>query len=147
MRFREATADDIAQIQRVRHSVKENVLSDPGLVPDADVFDYISNRGKGWVCEEDETIVGFSIADVKGNNIWALFIQPEYEGKGIGKELHRLMLDWYFSQTDKSVWLSTAPRSRAEAFYRKAGWTETGTHGKGELRFEMTKERWAASRQ
>ena len=140
MRFREATTNDIAQIQRVRHSVKENVLSDPALVPDSDVFDYITQRGKGWVCEDGERIVGFSIADLKGKNIWALFVEPAYEGKGIGKELHRLMLDWYFSQTDETVWLSTAPRSRAESFYRKAGWTETGIYGKGELKFEMTKE-------
>jgi len=115
-------------------------LSDPGLVPDSDVLDYITRRGKGWVCEIDERIVGFSIADVKSNNIWALFVEPEFEGKGIGKKLHRLMLDWYFSQTDKTVWLSTAPRSRAERFYRSAGWTETGLYGKGEVKFEMTKE-------
>ncbi|GAA4750602.1 GNAT family N-acetyltransferase [Flavisolibacter ginsenosidimutans] len=142
MQFREARADDIAQIQRVRHSVNENVLSDPALVPDSDVLDYITQRGKGWVCEDGERIVGFSIADVKGNNIWALFVEPEFERKGIGKKLHQLMLDWYFSQTDKTVWLSTAPRSRAERFYRKAGWTETGIYGKGEIKFEMAKEQW-----
>ena len=144
MRFREATVKDVAQLQIVRHSVKENVLSDPNLVPDADVIDYITNRGKGWVCEDGERIVGFSIADIKGANVWALFIEPEYEGKGIGKELHRRMLDWYFSQTDHTVWLSTAPQSRAERFYRKAGWTETGIYGKGEVKFEMTRERWQA---
>lgn len=146
MQFREATTNDVAQIQRVRHSVKENVLSDPSLVPDSDVIDYITVRGKGWVCEDGERIVGFSIADVAANNIWALFLEPEYEGRGIGKELHRLMLDWYFSQTDKAVWLSTAPRSRAEAFYRKACWTETGVYGKGEVKFEMTKEQWQSQR-
>jgi GNAT superfamily N-acetyltransferase len=146
MRFREATANDIPQLQRVRHAVKENVLSDPGLVPDSDVLDYITRRGKGWVCEDGERIVGFSIADVQGNNIWALFVEPGYEGKGIGRELHRLMLDWYFSQTAKTVWLSTAPHSRADLFYRKAGWTETGLYGKGELKFEMTKEQWANNR-
>jgi hypothetical protein len=80
MGYREAAKNDVAQIQRVRHSVKENVLSDPSLVPDADVIDYITHRGKGWVYEEDETIVGFAIADVLGTNIWALFIEPEYEG-------------------------------------------------------------------
>lgn len=146
MRFREARPEDIAQIQRVRHSVKENVLSDPNLVPDADVHDYITNRGKGWVCEDSQHIIGFSIADVQGANIWALFIEPEYEGKGIGKELHRLMLDWYFSKTNKDVWLSTAPHSRAETFYRKAGWTEVGVYGKGEIKFEMTKEEWQQCR-
>jgi len=142
MTFREATIQDISQIQRVRNAVKENVLSDPGLVTDADCADYITRRGKGWVCEEDGRIVGFSIADLLGNNIWALFLDPDYEGKGIGKKLHQLMMDWYFSQTDKTVWLSTAPASRAEGFYRKEGWMETGTYGKGEIKFEMSAEHW-----
>src|SRR3954470_12617015 len=93
MKFREATIDDIPQIQRVRNAVKENVLSDPALVSDADCIDYITRRGKGWVCEMHGRIVGFSIADLLGNNIWALFVDPDYEGKGIGKKLHSLMMD------------------------------------------------------
>lgn len=142
MQFREAAPDDIPQLQRVRNSVKENRLSDPALVPDKDVLHYITQRGRGWVCEDDGTVVGFAIADVTGHNIWALFLLPEYEGKGIGRGLHQRMMDWYFSQTDNPVWLSTAPHSRAEAFYRKAGWAETGVYGKGEIKFEMTKQAW-----
>lgn len=142
MLFRPATIEDIPEIQRVRNAVKENVLSDPALVTDKDVEDYITNRGKGWVCEADEKIVGFSIADVQGNNIWALFLEPEYEGKSIGRKLHQLMMDWYFSQTDTTVWLSTAPNSRAEKFYRKAGWQENGVYGKSEIKFEMTYNNW-----
>ncbi len=52
------------------------------------------------------------------------------------------MLDWYFSRTQKTVWLGTAPNSRAEKFYRIAGWKEVGTHGKGEIKFEMEYEDW-----
>src|SRR5215203_3435747 len=97
MQFREATVADIKEIQRVRNTVKENVLSDPNLVTDAHCIDYITNRGKGWVCELDNRIVGFAIADLTGNNIWALFIEPGQEGKGVGRKLHSLMMDWYFS--------------------------------------------------
>ena len=86
MIIREATSEDIPQIQSVRNAVKENMLSDPALVPDKDVEDYIHNRGKGWVCEVDNTIVGFAIVSVTDNNVWALFIQPGYDKKGIGKE-------------------------------------------------------------
>lgn len=142
MHYREAIIADIPQIQEVRHSVKENVLSDPLLVPDDDCIDYITHRGKGWVCEAESRIVGFAIADLQGHNIWALFIRPDWERKGIGKTLHRLMLDWYFSQTAETVWLSTAPGSRAEGFYRKLGWKETGLYGKGEIRFEMSRADW-----
>jgi len=142
MLFREATKNDIPQIQIVRNSVKENQLSDPALVTDQDCEDFIINRGKGWVCEVDNKIVGFAIADLKENNIWALFVQPGLEGKDIGKRLHQLMLDWYFSQTQKTVWLGTAPNTRAEAFYKKAGWKVVGIHGKGETKFEMNYLDW-----
>jgi len=142
MIFREATIRDIPQIQIVRHTVKENILSNPALVTDQDCEEYLTVRGKGWVCEIGDTIVGFSIADLKDNNIWALFLRPEYEGRGIGKKLHAMMLEWYFSQTQKTVWLGTAPNTRAEKFYRKAGWKEVGTHGKGEIKFEMSFDIW-----
>jgi len=142
MKIRVANAKDISQIQTVRNLVKENRLSDPALVPDSDVEDYINRRGKGWVCEIDEQVVGFAIADLVDNNIWALFIHPDFERMGIGKKLHDEMMNWYFSRTDKTVWLGTAPKTRAELFYRKAGWREVGIHGKGEIKFEMTKDKW-----
>ena len=142
MNIRVAEIKDISQIQVVRNLVKENRLSDPALVPDRDVQDYITRRGRGWVCEINEQIVGFAIADLVENNIWALFIHPDFEKLGIGKRLHDEMMNWYFSQTDKTVWLGTSPKTRAELFYRKAGWKEAGMHGKGEIKFEMTKDEW-----
>ena len=142
MKFREATVEDIQQIQVVRKAVKENRLSNPALVSDADVVEYITKRGKGWICEIDGTIVGFAIADLVDHNIWALFVDPGFENKGIGKQLHRLMMDWYFEQTHEKVWLSTSPGTRAETFYRRQGWTEDGVYGKGETKFIMTKEEY-----
>ena len=142
MIIRQGKREDIQQIQVVRNAVKENTLSDPALVPDKDVEDYIHNRGKGWVCEVDNIIVGFAIVSVADHNVWALFIQPGYDKKGIGKRLHDEMMNWYFSQTSTTIWLGTAPGTRAESFYRKAGWKETGMHGKGEIKFEMTAEDW-----
>jgi GNAT superfamily N-acetyltransferase len=142
MTFREANKADIKQIQRVRNSVTENTLSNPELVTDADCLEFITIRGKGWVCEMDNQIVGFSIVDLEENNIWALFVHPNFDKQGIGRQLHDLMLNWYFTQTSENVWLGTAPNTRAEIFYRKSGWSEIGTHGKGEIKFEMTFENW-----
>jgi len=137
MLFREATPTDIPQIQIVRHLVKENVLSNPNLVTDQDCLEFLTIRGKGWVCECDGQIVGFAIADLKEENIWALFIDPKFEGKGIGRKLQQIMLDWYFSQDKSYVWLGTSPNTRAEQFYRKSGWIENGKNGSDEIKFEM----------
>lgn len=140
MIFREAAITDIGQMQIVRNAVKENKLSDPALITDISYEAFLTDRGKGWICEIDNVIAGFSIIDLKENNVWALFVHPDYESKGIGKTLHKLMLDWYFQQTKKTVWLGTAPGTRAENFYRATGWLEVGKHGTTETKFEMTYE-------
>ncbi|MGK4567660.1 GNAT family N-acetyltransferase [Flavobacterium sp. 3HN19-14] len=140
MIFREATIDDIRQIQIVRNSVTENPLSNPDLVTDKDCEIFMFERGRGWVCEIDKTIVGFAIADLVDSNIWALFLHPDFEKKGIGRKLHDMMLDWYFSKQDY-VWLGTAPGTRAEIFYEKSGWRKAGMYGK-ETKFEMTSTEW-----
>jgi len=145
MIFREATTTDIPQIQLVRNSVKENVLSDPALVTDKDCEDYLLGRGKGWVCEIEGEVVGFAIADLIDHNVWALFVKPGFDKKGIGKKLHDDMLDWYFAQTDWTIWRGTAPGTRAEGQDRKTFWSEDGIHGKGEIKFEMTASNWKNS--
>ena len=94
------------------------------------------------MCETKNQLVGFAIADLKENNIWALFIDPKFEKKGIGQQLHKIMLDWYFTKTKETVWLGTEFNTRAEKFYRKAGWIEVGTHGSNEIKFEMTYDLW-----
>jgi GNAT superfamily N-acetyltransferase len=142
MVFREATIADIPQIQIVRNAVKENTLSDPTLVSNADCEEFMTVRGKGWVCEVEQQIVGFAIADLQDDNIWALFLLPEYEQKGIGQTLQKLMLDWYFAQSKEKVWLGTAFNTRAENFYRKSGWKEIGTNGPKKIKFEMTRTDW-----
>jgi GNAT superfamily N-acetyltransferase len=142
MTIREAKLEDIPQIQIVRNAVKENTLSDPGLVTNADCAEFMFVRGKGWVCEINNEIVGFSIADLKENNVWALFLNPEQEHKGIGTKLHNIMVDWYFTQTKTTLWLGTSPNTRAEMFYKKIGWVVVGMHGSDETKFEMTYENW-----
>ena len=142
MTIRQAVIPDIKQIQSVRYSVTENTLSNPDLVKDKDCEEFISQRGKGWVCEIDNEIVGFSIVDLKDKNVWALFLRPEFEKQGFGRKLHDIMLNWYFEQTKTNIWLGTSPNTRAEIFYRKAGWTEIGTHGNGEIKFEMSYKNW-----
>lgn len=145
MIFRTAELSDIKQMQVVRHLVKENTLSNPDLVPDKDVAFFISEKGRGWVCQIDGRLVGFSIVDLKERSVWALFVDPEFAEKGIGKELHRLMVNWYFKQTKDKLVLGTAPNTRAERFYHFQGWTKAGSFPNGEVRFELSYEDWTVA--
>ena len=140
--YREAVQSDVEQIMVIRFAVNENKLSNPQLVTAKDCEEFLFQRGRGWVCEWHGKVVGFAIADLKEENIWALFVHPDHEGKGIGKSLHQIMMDWYFDQDKEWVWLGTAPGTRAESFYISQGWTQKGLRQNGELRFEMTNEEW-----
>jgi ribosomal protein S18 acetylase RimI-like enzyme len=146
MIFRKAGVNDIPQMHVVRMAVTENPLPSADLITAKDYEDFLVNRGEGWVCELQNKIVGFSVVDFEENNVWALFVHPSHEGKGIGKRLHNEMLDLYFEKTGASIWLGTAPNTRAESFYRKAGWIQTGIRPNGEIRFEMKKEDWMNSK-
>jgi GNAT superfamily N-acetyltransferase len=127
-------------LRTIRISVLENTLSNPALITPSDYEEFLFTRGKGWVAEIDNTIVGFAICDLKEENIWALFVHPDFEKRGVARALQKEMLGWYFTQKEK-VWLGTAPGTRAEKFYRASGWRETGMHGK-EIKFGMTSEEW-----
>jgi GNAT superfamily N-acetyltransferase len=140
--LREALVADIPQMMVVRLAVRENRLSNPALVPYSAYVEYLTERGKGWVYEVNGQIIGFAIIDLWDNSIWALFVDPEAENQGVGRQLHDQMLAWYFTQTQETVWLGTAPNTRAATFYRKSGWIDVGMHGKNEIKFEMPHAAW-----
>lgn len=135
--IREAQIADIPRMSAIRLAVRENVLNNPALVTYDDYVEYLTRRGKGWVAEMGGQIVGFAIADLQGHSIWALFVHPDADRQGIGRDLHDTLLAWYFGQTAQPLWLSTAPGTRAEGFYRRAGWHETGRTASAEIRFEL----------
>ncbi|RYZ45282.1 MAG: N-acetyltransferase [Sphingobacteriales bacterium] len=140
--IREAVAADIPAMHGIRTSVRENRLSDPGLITPADYREFMKTRGKGWVCTMGDTMAGFAIVDLAANNVWAMFVSPDSENRGVGKKLHDAMLHWYFSQTRTTLWLGTAPGTRAAGFYERMGWQPAGTHGSGEIKFEMNETAW-----
>ena len=142
MIFREATISDIKEMHSVRMSVKENRLSGPTVITEADYVKFLTVEGKGWVCESNNSILGLAIIDTTRNNIWGLFVHPDYERKGIGKKLFDLMIEWHFNRKRDSLWLGTAPNTRAATFYRRSGWMERGLQQNGEIRFELTYGDW-----
>lgn len=140
---RAATEDDIPAMHAVRVAVRENRLGDPGMVTPEDYRRLIGPDGRGWVAEADGRVAGFAVGDRTRDKVWALFVDPACEGRGIGRRLHDAMMDWFFASGAETVWLSTDPGTRAEAFYRAAGWEAAGEH-RGEARYEMRRARWLA---
>ena len=133
-------------MHRVRLSVRENILRDASRVQPEHYLQILNEHGSGWVCEVAGRIVGFVVADLTRSSIWALFVEPTYEGGGVGRCLHETALDWLFDSGATTVSLSTEPKSRAEHFYRQANWQYAGQQPNGEARYEMVRERWLTTR-
>src|SRR5262245_53465390 len=140
MPIRLARLDDIPHMHRVRLCVRENVLRDPGRVTPEEYRSMLETRGRGWVYETNGEIGAFGIADQSSRSIWALFVAPDFEGQGVGRTLLRAMVEWIGAQGGEPIWLTTEPQTRAEQFYRAAGWREVGVTNAGEIRFEFLPE-------
>lgn len=139
MIFREAKAEDIPALSAIRLSVKENVLSDPRKVTPEMFADYLGVSGKGWVCEVDGRPAGFSVASLKDASIWALFVAPGYEGRGIGTKLLKLAADWLFEMGASSISLSTEAGTRADMVYERRGWRRGKVGPDGEVGYRLDK--------
>ncbi|HTD05777.1 GNAT family N-acetyltransferase [Undibacterium sp.] len=126
MIFRQATEADVPVIMQIRLAVRENILSNPARITVQMCVDYLDQLGRGWVCEIDGRIVGFSYAAAEDSSIWALFVLPEFEGRGAGKVLLDLASDYLFSLGNRKVSLGTQANTRADAFYLSRGWERGG---------------------
>ena len=68
--------------------------------------------------------------------MWALFVAPGYEGKGIGRALLTATCDSLRRRGHRVAALSTEPGTRAERHYTVDGWTAVGHNHKGEIVFQ-----------
>ncbi|MBV8493252.1 MAG: GNAT family N-acetyltransferase [Alphaproteobacteria bacterium] len=119
----------------IRHSVRENRLSDPSLVTAADCAAFVE-RSEIWVWTENGVVQGFAAGDTRDGWIWALFVAPGYEGRGIGRALLPLACKTLREAGYSTAKLGTARETRAETFYRTNGWSEIGANEKGEVVFQ-----------
>jgi GNAT superfamily N-acetyltransferase len=139
---REASIEDVPVMFEIRVSVRENAATRQQLtlngIDEAFVAGAIRPPGRGWIAEEDGRVVGFCIADRDGRDVMALFVLPEFEGRGHGGRLLDAAVEWLFSGGLGRVTLTTGPGTRSHRFYLKRGWTETGTlSANGDLELEL----------
>ena len=125
IKIRAATPNDIELIFDIRTAVKENHLSKEQLtelgITDLAILALIENASSVWVAEFEQRSCGFAIADQEEGSVFAMFVYPEVEGKGIGKALLEKVEQILF-QDFSEIWLETDSHSRAFTFYSHQGW-------------------------
>lgn len=143
--FREAGVADVPGMFDVRTAVTENAigwerLAELGITP-ASVAASLMSTCNAWVAERDDGIVGFAIADETEASIFALFVRPGCEGRGIGTRLLDLAVQWLWQKDKTVIFLTTGPGTRAAGFYARRGWNAVGVQPSGELGFELHRAR------
>jgi GNAT superfamily N-acetyltransferase len=144
MQIHVASLPDIPEMHRIRMSVRENQLTNPALVQPHHYRAMLNEQGRGWLAKIKGRVVGFAVVDLTRSNVWALFVDPGFEGRGVGRRLHDTMTDWLFAEGAEHVWLSTDQVTRAARFYQSAGWRYAGNEPNGEVRYGMSREHWLA---
>ena len=130
MIFREIKDEDIAELFVVRVATDENNLSIDELrrlgITEASVKEKLHTSFKGWLCEIDSTVIGFSMGDGCTGELWVMAVLPEYINQGIGSKLLKLVEEWMFEKGHYTLWLETDtnPKLRAYSFYKKHGWED-----------------------
>jgi GNAT superfamily N-acetyltransferase len=128
--YKDIGANDIPSLFVVRIATRENAYTMDGLerlgITEASVTDMIKTTHRGWLCEVDKQVIGFAIGNRKNGEMWVIAVLPEYEGKGVGKELLIRVEDWLWSEGWNEIWLTTGidPSLRAYRFYRSQGWID-----------------------
>lgn len=143
-RLRAARPADADALLRVRTAVHENHLSltelaERGISPLTLSAQLAVTPPSGWVAEDDGgQAIGFAMADLEDASLFALFVLPPHEGRGVGTALLALAEAALFAQHPRA-WLETAASSRAAAFYRAHGWGDALAVGDGDVRLHKTR--------
>lgn len=142
--IRSAQPSDVDAIFVVRTAVTENHLSREAMrqmgITESVVADMIRQNPCAWVAVDNELIVGFSMILPEEGCLFAAFVLPEYENRGIGRRLVLAAENELFKH-HQIAWLETAKNSRAVMFYTCLGWGNETAIDEGDVRLEKTRER------
>ena len=143
---RRAVERDVPALFRIRTAVRENHLSMEQLAERGITHESVAaliEDGEGvWVAEVSGEPAAFAMALSADRSIFAMFVSPGFEGRGLGRALMAEAERWLFSLSDEPIGLTTDtdPRIRAHGFYRRLGWVADGHAANGELRYVKTKQ-------
>ena len=143
MHVRPATAENVEALFDIRCSVKENYqsreeLASLGITAQSikemiEAGDYITT-----IAETENRPVGFSMAQISEGYVFACFVRPEFEGRGIGRALMETAEQGLRKNGVQEAWLSTGPEPelRAPGFYTRLGWYKDGFLDDGQIIFK-----------
>ena len=130
--FRRARSDDAVELFRVRTSVHENhqseeELANNGVTRESLARMLASDDACGWCAELAEGIVAFAIARRSERDVFALFVEPGFEGRGLGSTLLDAAVEWLSESGTERLRLTTGRGTPAQSFYLNRGWADIGT--------------------
>ena len=133
---------DLPAITIIRTSVRENHLSVAemtarGITEAGIAAEMAGGNLRGWVALVGGVPAAFSYARRAEGTIFAMFVQPGFEGLGLGRRLMAAAEDWLFEEGVKEIWLTTDenPAIRAHGFYQRLGWVTDRTVDAGEVTY------------
>jgi GNAT superfamily N-acetyltransferase len=137
--IRKATRADAPRISEIRFAVRENRPANAAVIAViAKLVDWLFDNSTIWVWDEDGAVQGFSAADPRDGSICALFVDPSYERRGIGRALLPFACNVLKESGHATAVLTTEAGTRAERFYRTDGWTEVGRKEDGQIIFQKS---------
>ena len=142
--IRTATQDDVNTLFAIRTSVVQNHLSveqmaDLVITPKA-LADSIRAAPCVWIAEVDGQPAGFSMVDLAGGEVFAMFVLPTHENLGLGRQLMAVAEAALFEHHER-LFLITDGRDgiRANGFYQRLGWAVVGQVEGGDVRYEKSR--------
>lgn len=132
--LRPARVADIPRLMEIRAAVRENRLRSL-VIGTEDYLPYLE-AGRCWVALANGTIQGFAALDAASASIWALFVDPGAEGRGIGRALLDRLVLAARQLGLSALTLETAPDTRAEHVYLAAGWS-VASRNESDLRLHL----------
>lgn len=138
---RQATIADIETLFEIRTSVAENRQSREELeaegITHETLAELLQDEARAWIAEVDGTSAAFSMAKGDEATVFAMFVRPQFEGRGLGRLLMDAAEDFLFARHEL-IWLNTGEEQdiRAHGFYRKRGWVAVGAAERHNIRYE-----------
>ena len=134
LEFRLAIPDDVTECLAVRGRTRQNPASEEllrslGITAESWAENIRSGALPGHVCIVDGKVVGFCFGMRETGEIQVLAILPDFENRGIGRELLDRTSRELANHGHTRLFLGCSPdaASRSYGFYRHLGWRSTGT--------------------